>query len=107
MATLKDFVKQTENGQVDVDEDGAYPLVMDLLGLEQDQYGLEVAFQCIKMAVQEMYGSQDKVLVINMRHGPDKERWAQAGKPTGKGWAAATKGREARTHYDRIRSKIL
>lgn len=113
---MKDFPKwltKDKKGAFVVDTSAAYPIVMKALDLKHDQYGLEVAYQCIKMKVQELVAAsgsdprdKGRSLVILMEAGGDKERWALRNAPAGKGAAAATQGREARVHFDRIRGRI-
>ena len=65
---------------------------------EVDQYWLEVAFQCIKLEIQAAMGRHD--LLIKITRAP---RFALAKFPPGRGIAAATKGKEARAHFKRLR----
>lgn len=113
---MKDFPKwltKDKKGAYVVDTGAAYPIVMKQLDLKHDQYALEVAYQCIKMKVQELVAASGsdprdsgKPLIIFMESGKDKEKWAQRNASAGRGPAVATKGREARTHYERIRNHI-
>lgn len=104
---------------VEVDSDTAYDAMLKELGvftsdgadlLGCDQYWLEVAYQCIKMDVQAaLEGSAldprraGKCAQINFTRAP---RWELKKFKMGKGVAAATKGREARGHYKRLRGRI-
>lgn len=111
--TFPNWLKKDKKGAYLVDTHVAYPIFLKALGLKPDQYGLEVVYQCTKMKVQELVAASGsdprddgKPLVILMEAGKDKERWALRNAPAGKGTAAATQGREARVHYERIRSKV-
>lgn len=81
---------------------------------ELDQYMLECAYQCIKMTVQELVEESDedpraegKSLVIMFQSGEDKQKWAQASYPAGRGADAATKGREARLFKAKVKGALL
>jgi hypothetical protein len=88
---------------VDVDADAAYRAWLDELGVTTiDRYWLEVAYQCIKMELQvamRRFGFEIHI------HDPEKH-WAQAKVPNGKGADAASKGKEAREHFRRLRGFI-
>src|SRR5262249_54319724 len=104
---------------VEIDPHAAYPKILELLGVDGketpiDQYWLEVAFQCAKMAVQEAIEDTEhdprawrepRSLVIHVVSA--KDDWALAKFPKGKGIDPASKGREAKVHYDRIRRRLL
>lgn len=87
-----------------VSADLAYPALLEELGFTgtPTQYDLEVAYQCIKMEMQRCLGKFSFELSIR---DPDKN-WAQKKHKKGKGADAATKGREARAHYKRIRGFV-
>jgi len=113
MANFPKWLTKDKKGAFVVDTHQAYPIFLKELGLKPDQYGLEVAHQCIKMCVQDLVsasGSDPRdtggSLVILMDAGKDKEKWAQRNALAGKGARAATQGREARVHWDRIRAKM-
>lgn len=100
------------DGAFVVDADQAYPIALAALGLPVDQYSLEVAYQCIKLKVQEIVAglpddprAKGKALVISIES-KDKAKWKQANHPKGRGPAPATKGREARQHYERLRYRL-
>ena len=94
-----------------VDSAAAYKIWHKLLKVtEPNQYSIEVAHQCIKMDVQAaLVGTEfdprtsGKSHLILMSNAPD---WTLAKYPPGRGLEAATKGREARDHYKRIRGAI-
>lgn len=98
---------------VEVDSDIAYGLMLDELGVaadKVDQYWLEVAYQCIKLDVQAALEGTELCPVknecaaqINFTRAP---RWALINFPVGRGTLLATKGREARQHYKRLRGRI-
>jgi hypothetical protein len=121
------WLEKNEGGAYVVNTDEAYPEVLKVLGLEKDQYSIEVAYQCIKLKVQDLVAASDddpreqdppKPLVILMESAAKaaaeteedaiaaKEKWALRKYPEGRGAAAATKGREARDHYERVRHKF-
>ncbi len=101
---------------VEVDSDAAYLALLTELGLystegvdlgQTDQYWLEVAYQCIKMDVQCALEDSDlnpvaagRCAQINFTRAP---RWALVNFRVGRGTLAASKGREARVHYKRLR----
>jgi hypothetical protein len=112
-ASFPAWLTRNKGGAYLVDTHKAYPLFLKALGLKHDQYGLEVTYQCVKMAVQDLVSAsgqdprdEGKPLVILMEPGRDKDKWALRSAPAGKGAALATQGREARVHYDRIRGKV-
>lgn len=82
-----------------------------LLNVETpDQYWLEVAYQCAKMDLQTaLLGTQydprtsGKPAEFHFSRAPE---YALTAHPKGKGVEAASKGREAREHYRRIRGRL-
>ncbi len=104
---------------IEVDTDAAYNAWLrelgvltsdgaDLLGL--DQYWIETAYQCIKMDVQAALelSPLSPVLMgraaqINFVRAP---QWELKKYKVGRGTLAATKGREARAHYSRVRGRV-
>lgn len=102
--------KQDERlaAKIEVDSQKAYAEWLATLKVEKvDQYWLEVAYQCIKLDVQAAlagtkYDPQvaGKANQIIMSRAPE---YAQAAHPRGRGPEAASKGKEARKHYARIR----
>lgn len=110
-AKLPKWLMQREDGAFVVDPDIAYPLVMKALGIKDiDQYAVETAYQCTKLAVQDMILGSDLdprpkgmglTIVINSA-GQRKERWALSAFQPGRGVGAATKGLEAKQNYARI-----
>ncbi len=96
---------------VEVDSDLAYKAWLDLLSVAAvDQYWLETAYQCIKMDVQTALEQSElspartnQPVQINFTRAP---QYALAAHPVGRGTHAATKGREAREHYKRLRGRI-
>lgn len=119
MAKLPSWVSVDDKGVFVVDVDKAYPKILGDLGItpaQYDQYWLEVVYQCAKMAVQDAVTGTDQdprpagTLVIHMSHGgtpESKEKWAMSSFTEGRGVLAATKGREAREYYQRIRAKLM
>ncbi len=94
-------------GRLDVyriDADLAYPALWEELGFPDSptQYHLEVVYQCIKMEMQRCLGK----FSFEMRIMDPKKNWTQKGVRKGKGADAASKGREAREHYKRIRGFV-
>ncbi len=65
------------------------------------QYGLEVAFQCIKMDVQAAVG-----FGVEIHLKDPKKAYAQKDHPPGRGALVATQGREARQHYVLLRGAV-
>ncbi len=65
------------------------------------QYSLEVAYQCLKMDVQSAVGFGVEIHIKDA-----KKAYAQKGHPPGRGALAATQGREARGHYERMRGAV-
>lgn len=111
--TLPKWLTKDKKGAYVVDTHAAYPIFLKALDLKPDQYGLEVAYQSIKLKVQDVAADsgsdprgEGKPLVILMESGKDKEKYALRNAPAGKGIQAATKGLEAKAHYDRIRGKV-
>ncbi len=96
---------------IEADMDGAMQEWLPLLTTQKpDQYWLEVAYQCAKMDVQSaLTGTRYDPRLANM---PAEikftraARWALSAHPRGKGAEAATKGREAREHYRRVRGRL-
>jgi hypothetical protein len=111
--TLPSWLSRNAKGQYIIDTDVVYPQVLNLLKLPKDQYGVEVAYQCAKMAAQDAISmtTEDprqvgKTLEL-MAYSSSKSGWALAGLPEGRGWMPATKGKEAIAHYETIKSKLL
>jgi len=71
-------------------------------GFVPDRYWLEVAYQTMKMDLQTVMGRFNFTIVVRGGAGY-KDRWALKNHPEGRGVDAATKGREARAHYKRMR----
>jgi hypothetical protein len=97
--------------KIDIDTDGAMREWMHLLGVERvDQYWLEVAFQCAKLDVQSALAGTKYDPRINgappMFSFNRADKWALRRHPVGRGIEAATKGKEARQHYQRIRGAL-
>lgn len=92
-----------------INGDVYYPQILRELGVvEVDQYWLEVAYQCAKLDAMRyiMLAGVDprpnKVLILDIKVA-DKEKWALRNHPVGRGIEAASKGREAREHYKKLR----
>lgn len=113
---LPAWLTKDEKGVFHVDIDVAYPLILGKLGVKEDkydQYWVEVAYQCAKLSVQDIVANTehdprpDKSLLINMTYPEgDKDRWALASYPPGKGVIAATRGREAIDHYAKLQGRM-
>ncbi|TVO75134.1 hypothetical protein [Sedimenticola selenatireducens] len=109
-ASLPDWAKAIAPGKIDLFADHFYPELLMELGVEGeaiDQYWLEVAYQCAKLDVQNAIRGTDLMPKVGgalclFVQDPDK-RWSQKNYPEGKGAESATKGKEARDHYTRIR----
>lgn len=106
------FVR-TEDGAIYIDPEIVYPAILDLLRVKKediDQYWVECAYQCAKMAAQDLVRDTEydpapaalRVFIVSR-----KDTWANKRFKQGRGSAAATYGREARVHYQRIRSAML
>jgi hypothetical protein len=98
---------------IEVDTDGYVKEWLPLLGIapqSADQYWLEVAYQCAKMDLQ--------MAITDTKFDPriagkfaefrfnDCPQWALSRFQPGRGIEAATKGKEAREHYKRVRGKL-
>ena len=98
-------------GAYTIDPDIAYPIVLKALGVEKpDQYHAELAYQCCKMAAQDLLGFGVNLFFS----GSDgrKERWAHAKLPLierdGKKLGADDAlGRPSKEAYDKVRSALL
>ena len=91
-----------------VDPDKAYPPLLNELGIKRedlDQFWAEVVFQCVKMDIQTavIAAGGSFGFKINIMNRP---AWKLSNLPLGRGPIAATKGREARTHFIRIRGTM-
>jgi len=115
---LPEYARMLKNGRIEIDADKFYPLLLKELGITDiDQYWLEVAYQCMKLDMQsaikgteiEINGGAVVLLVKDATKLSNDgiSKWAQERFPKGKGIDAATKGKEARAHYKRIRGVIL
>lgn len=111
---LPAWLTHRKDGCFVVDPDLAYPKVLETLGVKEkdyDQYWIEVAYQCSKMAVQEIVtgteldprvkGGMTLVIIIESAGGR-KDRWKLANYPAGRGVTAATRGLEAKAHFPRV-----
>ncbi len=112
---LPPWIAQRSKGVFAIDPDIAYPAVLRLLDVKQkdyDQYWIEAAYQCVKLAAQDLiYGTEldprpAKALVLIIESGEGrKERWALSRFRRGRGTVAATGTRslhlpsEAKTKY--------
>jgi hypothetical protein len=118
---LPDWMRWMNSGAFEIDPDKAYPAILGALGVDPDrdadQYWIEVAYQCAKLKAQDaIFGSSidptqadpPRPLVLFIKGGDEgiKQRWALASFDKGKGAEAASQGREARDHYQRIRNRI-
>jgi len=109
---LPKWAKVIAPGKIEIDADGFYPELLEELDApeELDQYWLETAFQCAKMDIQlAVAGTEAKpkpggaLVIIVKDNSKESGKWALKNHPKGKGVEAATKGREAREHFKRIR----
>ena len=96
---------------IEVDTGVAYDYWLKLLGVSEiDQYWLEVVYQCTKMDVQT--GIEGTALDPRVSGKPVQfhflrdDRYAQAKHKVGRGPSPATKGREARGHYQKVRGRL-
>jgi hypothetical protein len=114
--TLPVWAKKAEENPkvcvvIEVDSAQAYKAWLEELDVtDVDQYWLEVAYQCIKMDVQAAiagtkFDPRSAGMSAEFRFSNAPE-FALAKHPTGRGVAVATKGREARDHYRRIRGSL-
>lgn len=75
-----------------------------------DQYWIEVAYQCAKMDLQmAISGTQYDPVVAGKPaefHFKRSDRWALKNFQPGRGTQAASRDKEARAHYVRIRGKL-
>jgi hypothetical protein len=116
MNKLPKWMSRNKSGAFIVDPDLAYPAILKALGVEEkdfDQYWIETAYQCAKLAVNDAVAGTDmdprpeKPLVILIQSlGDRKERWALRNFKTGRGVAVATKGGEAKAHYERVAGSL-
>lgn len=96
---------------IEADTAAAYQEWFALLGVTSpDQYWLEVAYQCAKLDLQSaLVGTEydprasGKPVQFNFSRALE---CAHVRHPKGKGADAATRGREARAHYVRIRGRM-
>jgi hypothetical protein len=96
---------------IKADMDGAMKEWLDLLEVkEPDQYWLEAAYQCAKLDLQAALAGSPMDPRISGKpcefHFSRAPQWALANFPKGKGPRAATQGKEARSHYVRIRGRM-
>jgi len=115
--TLPKWLTRAEDGAFVIDPNIAYPEILKALGVadkDVTQYWIECAFQCAKIAVQDLVTGTEldprpaRALVIVIAGDVDrKEKWALKNYDRGKGLQAATKGLEAKRHYEVIRNRIV
>lgn len=111
MRNLPPWITRREDGVFVVDPDLAYPTILAALEVDEDdvdQYWIEVAYQCAKLHVQAIWRDLEPASALPLQihvvaGGGRKERWALSRHKLGRCPAAATQGREARAHYERIR----
>lgn len=97
--------------RIEADPDGYIPEWLELLEVKKpDQYWLEVAYQCAKLDLQACLAGTDydprtagKAAEFHFLNRP---QWALNRHPKGRGINAASKGKEARAHYRRIRGPL-
>lgn len=83
----------------------------ELLGVKKpDQYWLEVAYQCAKMDLQMSlvgtgYDPRTSRMPVEF-HFSKAPEWALSRFEKGRGIIAASKGREARAHYKKVRGAL-
>ncbi len=107
----------SDTNAVLVDPDKAYPSLLSELGASEkiDRYWLEIAYQCVKMDLQTALRRYDFTIHIRSDDGR-KDRWGFHAHKGTRGHAGkavddplvirATKGKEAREHYRRIRGFV-
>jgi hypothetical protein len=98
---------------LEIDSAEAYPYWIALLEVpkdELDQFWVETAYQCIKLDAQAAIvetvldpRTANKSSEIRFTRA---DEWALARFPPGRGLNLATKGKEARRHYVRIRGRM-
>lgn len=113
---LPPWAARRKDGVFIVDADAAYKAILKELKVkpaDYDQYWLEVAFQCMKLEIQRTIGgtrfdprSRDVPTALCISIAGGKEKWALNKFPPGRGIWLATKGKEARGHYLRLRGGI-
>lgn len=97
---------------IEVDTDAAYRAWLDELGAAHrvDQYWLEVAHQCVKLDLQSALLNTPYDPRVSAKpaefHLTRAPQWEQKKYQKGRGADAATRGREAREHYRRIRGQL-
>lgn len=113
--SLPKWAKAIGPGKVEIDVSVCYPALLEELGVAEgqiDQYWLEVAFQCAKTDVQLAIAGTDMappaggalvIFVTDPEKSEKGSKWAQKNHPKGRGAEAAARGKEARSHYARIR----
>jgi hypothetical protein len=114
MADLPAWITRRADGAILIDPDLAYPAILGLLGVKEDdydQYWIECAYQCAKLYAQDVWRRLEpdgavpcQILIIST--GGRKERWSLTALPRGRGPEPASQGREARQHYARIRHRL-
>lgn len=106
LTELKDSIKDLPD---DLDK-FEMPFINELRNIDLDnltQYWIEVVYQMAKLELR-------RILLINgknqwpdmIRISGNKEKWALKNFPPGRGAETATKGREARDHYKRLKGFI-
>lgn len=97
----------TQGNAVLADPDKFYPALLKELGVEKpDKYWIEVAYQCMKLDLQTAMRKFGFTIHVRADDGR-KDRWSLANfTGTQADVARATKGKEARGHYQRIRGFI-
>ena len=96
---------------IEADTAGYVAEWFELLGVQKpDQYWLEVAFQCAKLDLQSALAGTSYDPRTNARpvefHFTRADQCALRRFPVGRGVEAASKGKEARGHYKRIRGSL-
>jgi hypothetical protein len=98
---------------LEIDSAAAYPYWIKLLEVKQadlDQYWIETAYQCIKLDAQAAIVDTKFDPRIANRSSEIRfscaDEWALSKFPAGRGLDLATKGKEARRHYVRIRGRM-
>lgn len=110
-ARLMEVADTSVSVNIEVDTNKAMREWIGLLGSPPlDQYWLEVAYQCVKLDVQQaIAGTEYDPRVAGKSaqfHFTRADQWAQKKHPVGKGAVAASQGKEARGHYVRIRGSM-
>lgn len=111
------WLTRREDGVFVIDPDIAYPTILKALRIKDDQldqYWLEVAYQSAKLFTQDLIAGTEydprpeRHLTMHILGGSArKKQWGLANYKAGRGAYAATKGREAVFHYEKIKPILM